>query len=365
MSRRGHLHVGGDDSNLAKLPGGPGQRENSRAVDAVVIRDQDAHALAETSSVPVRNLQRLAGVRVLLIHNPNSGETDHEGERLVELVEREGHEVTYHSSKSEWPAGIDSTTDLIAVAGGDGTVSEVARMARTRGVPIAIIPTGTANNIATFLGVAGIPVEDLVASWGCPVFRPLDLGVATGPWGTFHFLESIGTGALAHLISEIDHGGASYVNSLEGRSPRIEAARELLRRTLSRSPAVRCEIRVDDRELSGDYLLVEALNFGAAGPNLKLAPHADGADGLLDVVVVRDDQRDSLERHLAARDAPSRTTLPALHARQVTLRCSPSMVHLDDELWSGESETADEMIVQASVEPTALSFLVPGHRDKR
>src|SRR5687768_1058781 len=119
---------------------------------------------------------------VLLVHNPNSGDDDHAGERLVDLLGRNGHQVTYAHSKSGWRALLEQGTDLIAVAGGDGTVSEVARATAHRGIPIAILPTGTANNIAGFLGLTGMTHADLIGDWKNSRHVPFDVGVAEGPW---------------------------------------------------------------------------------------------------------------------------------------------------------------------------------------
>lgn len=108
-----------------------------------------------------------------------------------------------------------------------------------------------------------------MAAWN---MQPFDLGLARSPWGMFQFLESIGVGLLAELMSEIDEGGSSYVNELSRRETRISAALGVLDRVLRRSNGTPCEIELDNRRLSGEYLLVEVLNFGAAGPNLELHP---------------------------------------------------------------------------------------------
>src|SRR5687767_9681421 len=105
------------------------------------------------------------GMRVLLVHNPSSGDDDHARERLVELICRFGHEVRYAQSKSDWRSLLEQGIELIAVAGGDGTVSEVARATAHRGIPIAILPTGTANNIARWLHLTGTPHADLIGGW--------------------------------------------------------------------------------------------------------------------------------------------------------------------------------------------------------
>ena len=297
-------------------------------------------------------------MRVALIHNPGSGDDDHAGEHLIDLLTRAGHHVTYRKSNILWHPVLDDHPDLLAVAGGDGTVSEVARAAAARNVPITILPTGTANNIAGYLGLSGIPLETLIAGWAQASLQPLDLGVARGPWGTHRFLESVGAGVLASLISEIDAGGAGYVNELDGRAARLNAALEVLERVLHQSTPVTCEIGLDNLQLSGQYLLIEILNFGAAGPNLPLAPQADGADGVLDIALVEAHERSWLEQHVSdiRRDPSNVTPLRVHHARRVTLRCESCTVHLDDEIWERDGRST---WAEATVDHAALTFLVP------
>lgn len=303
-------------------------------------------------------------MRVILVHNPTSGDDDHTGERLVELVRAAGHQVEYFRSKSSWQAALNDRPDLVAVAGGDGTVGKVARATAGRDIPITVLPVGTANNIACWLGLTGVPLDDLVREWAGGALQPFDVGIARGPWGTFRFLESVGIGLLAGMIAEIDQGAAGYVNELNGREARINAALDVLHRVLATSESVRCELRLDDQDLSGEYLMLEILNFGAAGPNLRLAPDADGADGRLDVVLIGVQERAWLEDHVSANGIDLRNP-PAFrvhHARRVSIRCSGCMVHLDDELWQGDTD--HRIVAEADVEPGAMTFLVPRLRER-
>ena len=50
-------------------------------------------------------------------------------------------------------ACLGEALDLVAVAGGDGTVGEVAEALLGTDVPIAILPTGTANVVAREYGI--------------------------------------------------------------------------------------------------------------------------------------------------------------------------------------------------------------------
>ncbi len=298
-------------------------------------------------------------MRVMLVHNPKAGDDDHERDELVELLQRAGHTVDYRRSKKrEWQAGLDARPELIVIAGGDGTVAEIARGTAGSGIPVTILPAGTANNIAGSLGLVGIAREELVEGWAHGRLCPFDLGVASGSWGTFEFLESVGAGLLADLMAEIENGDSGYVNELESREERLKAAYDVLLSVAESERPVHCDFRLDGRSLAGDYLLVEVLNFGAAGPNLHLAPDADGSDGQLDIVLVDARDRDGLLRHLESRQLrplPAEV-LQVHHARQLSIHCEGTRLHLDDELFAGESGTID---VDLTLRPGALTFLVP------
>ena len=298
-------------------------------------------------------------MHVVLIHNPRSGDDDHEGEQLVELLTRHGHRPTYFSSKSRWRPALEARPDLVVAAGGDGTVSEVARATAGTGIPVTILPTGTANNIAGFLGLSGIAHDTLVAGWTGASLRPFDLGIATGPWGTHRFVESIGIGLLAAMMSDIESGEGAHVNTLPNRETRISAALDVFDRVLRKAKPVRCEIQLDGETLAGEYLLVEVLNFGAAGPNLRLAPAADGADGLLDVVLIEAHERKRIENHLSTL-ATACSPVPALrayHSRRVNLRCERCPLHLDDDVRS--TQLTGGWAIDASIDAAAVTFLAP------
>src|SRR6188768_2219652 len=92
-------------------------------------------------------------MRVLVLHNPKAGRVETDGEQLVRHIEQCGHQVEVHTSKKAWRAALDRGPDLIVAMGGDGTVGKVARSLVGRDIPIALLPMGTANNIAAALGL--------------------------------------------------------------------------------------------------------------------------------------------------------------------------------------------------------------------
>src|SRR5712675_1904692 len=98
--------------------------------------------------------------RATLIHNEKAGDRRHGRAYLVGLLEGAGYDVSYFAVKqSDLAEALGHPAEIIVSAGGDGTVARVVAEARSDGPPIAILPLGTANNIATSLGIGG-PIED-------------------------------------------------------------------------------------------------------------------------------------------------------------------------------------------------------------
>lgn len=75
-------------------------------------------------------------------------------------------------------AAIDSGTDMIIVAGGDGTIRAVAEGVRGSGVPIALVPMGTGNLLARNIGLPPGRIDEAVEAIFSGEDRPIDVGVA-------------------------------------------------------------------------------------------------------------------------------------------------------------------------------------------
>src|SRR5215510_9263533 len=106
--------------------------------------------------------------RVTLIHNPKAGDDNQPtAGQLQALINEAGYKVCYQSvQEDDWEEALHRSADIIAVAGGDGTVTKVAKRLIGENMPIAVLPMGTANNISRSLGIAGQPVTRLIPSWG-------------------------------------------------------------------------------------------------------------------------------------------------------------------------------------------------------
>ena len=234
-----------------------------------------------------------------LIHNEASGDASHDRNWLVETLSHAGYEVWYHRHD---PAGVaaalDSGAELVAVAGGDGTVAQVAARARPDGPPIAILPLGRTNNIATSLGLCR-DIKELAAGWrrGTVLpFYPID---AQGPWGSRRLIEGLGFGAIEEAIAD-----------LPDTTDPAAAHRVYADAVLADDPEP-VELTIDGCTITEPLAVLEIATIPLIGPNLRLAPEADPSEGTFAVSFIRDTETDDERRALALWIAEAQDCEPA------------------------------------------------------
>jgi len=222
------------------------------------------------------------------------------------------------------------------------------------GIPLAILPLGTANNLARSLGFTG-SVDEILQSLHCGKSRPFDVGVARRSSRTEYFLEAAGGGLFA------DYFPAAETNEQKGASPEEELTAHLsLLRELSADYAARqWKISIDGKDISGRYILWGAMNIRSAGPALHLAPKATTHDGRLDFVAVPEHEREVFIKHVDAHLAGRKTRVPLTPRkfRELVITSPPSAMHLDGEQWPKKKSTNSEQqrsAVKITVKPGVL-----------
>lgn len=298
-------------------------------------------------------------MRVTLIHNPSAGRQGAgQAAALRRCLQACGYDVRYQSAKEGgWKTALRKPADLVVVAGGDGTVARVARRMVGRGIPLAVLPSGTANNIARSLGLIERPFEELVPRLGNARRVRLDVGTAAGPWGERHFVEGVGAGLFADLL------GSPASETLKTRKAPVESGLRRLREVAACCEPLEVAAAVDGRDISGPYLLIEALNLPYVGPNLHLGDGSRPGDGQLDIVLVSDAERERLLRYLEDwQDNRERlAVLPTLRGRSLKIEWTGFALHIDDKLKPkpGARPTKMAGLVEVRLDGEAVEFLVP------
>ena len=200
--------------------------------------------------------------------------------------------------------------DRIVVAGGDGSIAPVAAVAGRAGLPLAVLPVGTANDFARRLGLP----DDLTAACRLAVhgtvLRPLELGWMNGE-RPFVNVASAGLPAPA----------AEHARSWKDRLGPLAYAAGALRAGLTAKP-LPCLVECGDVELlAGEAWQVTIAASGAFGAG-AVVEEADPGDGALEVVAIEAGPRLGLVS-LAYRLRRGRVTG---HPRAFHLRCENAHV---------------------------------------
>jgi diacylglycerol kinase family enzyme len=287
-------------------------------------------------------------MRTVLLHNPTAGTEGHSRDLLLSALRLAGLSGHYCSVKDDdFDAALRRSSELVMVAGGDGTVAKVIARLSDRSIPIAILPLGTANNIARSMGIVGAPLE-LAETLRLDRSRRLDIGSAQGPWGHRRFVEAVGLGPLAQAIEK---GSKRKSNGAD----RLRKSRRLLQRLLRKADVLNIEIRIDGETVAGDILAVEILNVVYTGPALPLAPGADPGDGKLDVVCIPASRRKDVASWI---EAPHEAPPPVVteQGRKVVITGEFPHQRVDDEVFD---PAPDQGTITLELEHEAAKILVP------
>jgi len=283
-------------------------------------------------------------VRVYLVHNPTAGDAVPSRRDIEDAIEAAGFEVTYASTKKYgWKDRVQEPGQIAVAAGGDGTVRKVALAVAGSDIPFAMLPFGTANNIAKSLGVRG-EVGELVEGWKGARPEPFDIGLVSDVEDSTRFVEAVGGGIFAELVARGDE--IEDAPALVGRE--TDRALTLLERITREAQPAHWQASLDGERLEGEYLAFAILNTRFVGPNVPLAVDADPSDGLLDVVTLRPEDREALLAYLAGRLERGGETPPsfeARRARRIVVHAPQGVaLHVDDEPrdWSERLEVTLE-----------------------
>lgn len=219
-------------------------------------------------------------MRLALILNPDSGSSELEPiRRGLREAGAEVEEVPIEQADM----AARSEVDRIAVAGGDGSLAVAAVAARDRGVPLAVIPSGTANDFAVRMNLPGDLREAAGLAAGGEKTRAVDLGRVGGR--AFVNVASLGLPPRA----------AREATGLKARLGPLAYTVGAMRAGMTAEP-LRCLVSCDGRELhAGEAWQVTIGCSGAFGAGARI--DADADDGRLDVVLIEGGPRSRLIKH--------------------------------------------------------------------
>ena len=322
-----------------------------------------------TNQQPHRNgpLTAFSHVRIALVHNSRAGRRVYTAGDLVRLLRQNDNDVEiFARDRTGLRDAIAARPDVLVVSGGDGTVARAAIALRASAIPMYILPTGTANNIARSVGAVGA-IPPLVRRLATHTRQTrLDVGRISSHEREAFFVEAVGAGFIGAALDEERRPLLRRWRRFRRWAVKPMSRRNRMYRGMARvvrhMPARRVRVRADGEDLSGNYVAVEVMNIDAIGPRIVLAPDANPGDTLLDLVLVREHDREALAAYIHADgwkdvDPPVATR----RVRRVELDWPAQDAHLDDEPWPADAQSWRPGQVSIDV-GGAAQLLVPAAR---
>ena len=310
-------------------------------------------------------------MQATLIFNPNAGTTAQlSPDKLLEALRQAGYDPIYAPTLQEEDLdnALAEAKDLVVVAGGDGSIRAAAIRLLGRGIPIAPLPMGTANNICRMLEINGRPL-DIIAGLAQSEERDINIWRVITPHGPDYFIEAMGIGVFADILENYrPDEGKSLVRGVQ-----------TLRKVLNGYQPKFFHINVDGQDFSGSYLLCEVMNAPTVGFHFTLAPEARPDDGYFDLVLIHDNQRASYVRLIKAVLTRTLGNLPEVsvhRGRRLEIAWRGFPLHLDGTAAAGldgvdvfenryhneEPKLLDvsKPIIRVELAPETVHFCVPG-----
>ena len=248
-----------------------------------------------------------------------------------------------HFAKAAAKEGIDA----LAVYGGDGTVAEAVGGLIGSELPLVILPGGSANVMATELGIpADLGEACAILSHGPIKTRTIDVG----QFDKRYFIVGVSLGFEADVVEGADRKAKNKMGILAYLLSAVRASK-ITKKALY-------HLKIDGQEHEVEGLTCLVTNTGNLGfSSVSFDKHIDVGDGFLDVVVVRKANLNLLRLAvvtLLKRERPDNLELVKhWQGRDISVSASPKQtIQCDGEL-------LEKLPLHIKVVPGAIRVVVP------
>ncbi len=229
------------------------------------------------------------------IVNPKAGASSRRltSRRFKEYLARRGFDVRVSYTNSlenacelATDAAVDYHCAVVVVAGGDGTIREVAHGLEGSDKPLLIVPCGTENLLANELGFDE-KLETTIKTFEQWHIRPLDLGSVNGKC----FTSIAGFGFDGRIVKRVHEQRQGHIDYFDYFWP--------IWRTFWDYKFSTMKVEVDSEMVFNGPGLVFVGNISKYAMGLGILSKADYSDGLLDVCVYKCESKIQLIKHSA------------------------------------------------------------------
>lgn len=167
--------------------------------------------------------------------------------------------------------------DIIAVYGGDGSISEVAKVLQGTDTPLAILPGGTANVMSKELGIPQETMEAIELLKN-PENKIIKMDVASV--NSELFFIRVNFGMMAEMVLDASRELKDKVGQLAYGITAVK--------TILKSETIQYGLTIDGNEVAREGIALTVTNCGSIGiRDYSFLPNISITDGYLDVILLK------------------------------------------------------------------------------
>jgi len=289
---------------------------------------------------------------IFLIINTKAGPSSEKlvVKKFIEYLQQKGFQLKIshteslpHAQSLAAEVAVKYDCSMVMVAGGDGTIREVAHGLEGSDKPLMIIPCGTENLLANELGYK-TTLKNIISIFEAEVIRPLDLCKANNKF----FTSVGGVGFDGDVVKLVDAQRQGNITHLHYFWP--------IWKTFWAYDFPKITVEVEDKIVFSDRGLVIFGNISRYALGIPILQAADFGDGLLDVCIYKCSNRAALLLH-------SLMTVLKSHRRRKSVfykQCKKIKIYSETPMRTElDGDPGPQLPLEVAIIPQAVKVLVP------
>lgn len=251
------------------------------------------------------------------------------------FTEKEGHATEIAAEAAT------KNIAIIVAVGGDGTINEIASSLVNTNVSLGIIPFGSGNGLARFLGIP-MTTKGAVKYLNLLNIQAID----SAQLNERRFFNMAGMGFDAH-ISAVFAGN---------KSRGLKSYVKLGLKEITSYKAQRYKLEIDGVFYERDAFAISIANSSQYGNNVYISPKSSLTDGWLDVCIIKPIplfKLPVLAYEMIAAKTHNSSLVEIIRGKEIKIiRNKPDSIHLDGEPFQMEKN------IDIKIEPASLNIIV-------